>query len=127
MTLDELYRKFPTEADAINYYINIMYQGILTCPKCGAKTKVYRYRKRIKDCQCKNCNNTFSIFSGTIFEKSSTDIRIWFLAINLFLNSQKGISARQLQHETGVTYKCAWRMLNRIRLSIRRKYAEHNS
>jgi transposase-like protein len=109
---------FPDEQTAVNYFINARYGGVLICPHCGAKVRVYRYRQRMKACHCKNCNNSFSPFAGTIFEKSCTDMRKWFFAIHLVLNARKGISGLQLQREIGVTYKTAWRMLQQIRLAM---------
>lgn len=115
MTFLEFNRKFPTEKAAIDYFFQIRYQGTLTCPICGAKVKVYRLRQKDKVFHCKNCDDSFSPFAGTIFEHSSTDMRKWFYAIHLLLNDKKGISGCQLQRETGVTYKTAWRMLHKIR------------
>ena len=118
MTIYEFMSKFPTEEAAVDYFIKIRYNGILACPHCGAKNKVYRYRQVKKLCHCKNCNNSFSPFKGTIFEKSRTDLRKWFFAIRLFLNDRKGTSSPQLQREIGVTQKTAWRMLDQIRQAM---------
>lgn len=115
----EFNKKFPTEEKAIEYFINIRYGDQIVCPYCGCIEKIYRRgNKRNKDFVCNNCNNEFSIFRNTIFEKSSTDIRIWFYAINQVLIAKKGISALQLQRETGVTYKTAWKILNQIRKAM---------
>ena len=118
MTFFEFNKRFPTEKSAIDYFIKIRYRNALTCPKCGAKTKVYRWKGRTKVVHCKRCNSQFSVFAGTIFEGSSTDMRKWFYAIHLFLNAKKGVSACQLQRELGVTYKTAWRILMRIRTAM---------
>src|SRR5438876_2087041 len=53
--------------------------------------------------------------AGTIFHKSSTPLRTWFHAIFLMASTRCGISAKQIQRETGVTYKTAWRMFKQIR------------
>jgi transposase-like protein len=115
VTFLEFNRRFPTEEAAIDYFYRARYDGTLVCPHCGEKIRVYRLKGNPKVFHCKNCNDSFSPFKGTIFEKSSTDMRKWFYAIHLTLNARKGISACHLQRETGVTYKTAWRMLHKIR------------
>jgi transposase-like protein len=117
MTFMELMKRFPTEESVIDYYISIRYPNGACCNHCGS-TKVYRRKSEPKFFDCNDCHKGFSIFTGTIFEKSSTDLRKWMFAIHLFLNGKKGISGLQLQREIGVTYKTAWRMLQQIRLAM---------
>lgn len=116
-------KKFPTEQTIVDYYIVTRYSKELPhCNHCGSE-KVYPYsnERMMKFFRCAECNRDFSIFKGTIFENSCTDLRKWFYAIHLFLNGKKGISALQLQREIEVTYKTAWRMLRQIRLAMGNK------
>jgi hypothetical protein len=115
MTFLDFNQLFPTEKAAIDYFLRVRYGDTLTCPRCGAKVKVYRYRELAKAC---HCNNSFSPFSGTIFEKTTTSLVKWFYAVHLLLNGKKGISGLQLQREIGCTYKTCWRMLHRIRAAM---------
>jgi transposase-like protein len=64
---------------------------------------------------CDHCGHHLYPLAGTIFEKSSTSLRIWFQAMYLMGSTRCGISAKQIQRETGVTYKTAWRMFRQIR------------
>ena len=52
---------------------------------------------------------------GTIFENSATSLKLWFYAIYLMSSTRCGISAKQIEREIGVTYKCAWRMCHELR------------
>lgn len=117
MTFMDLLNKFPEEKNVVDYYVRIRYGAIVVCPHCGS-IKVYQRNSNVKVFDCGDCHNTFSPFKGTIFEKSSTDLRKWMYAIHMFLNGKKGISGLQLQREIGVTYKTAWRMLQQIRLAM---------
>ena len=126
MTFFEFLEKFPTELACIEYYIKVRYGNEVKCNHCGCKHSVYHIAKYPKNFICFNCKNTFSIFKGTIFEKSCTDLRKWLYAIHLILNSKKAISALQLKREIGVTYKTAWRMLHKIREAMKNEKNDNN-
>ncbi len=64
---------------------------------------------------CDYCGKHIYPLAGTIFEKSTTSLRIWFYAMYLMGSTRCGVSAKQIQRETGVTYKTAWRMFKQIR------------
>jgi len=122
MTFMEFNALFPTEKAVVDYFIKIRYPNGIVCNHCGS-TKAYARTANIKVFDCGDCNNTFSPFKDTIFEKSSTSLIKWMYAIHLILNGKKGISGLQLQREIGVTYKTAWRMLQQIRIAMNN--AEH--
>lgn len=109
--------KFPTQRAIITHYIGIRYKNGVCCNHCNSP-KVYQKNDRPKVFHCDGCKNTFSIFKGTIFEKTRVDLRKWFYALHLFLNAKKGISGLQLQREIGGGYECAWRMLKQIRTAM---------
>jgi hypothetical protein len=67
---------------------------------------------------CDSCGHHLHPLAGTIFEKSSTSLHLWFFAIHLMTSTRCGVSAKQLERELGVTYKTAWRMANLIRNNL---------
>jgi transposase-like protein len=118
MNFLDFQKKFKDDNAIINHYIKIRYGNKKpACNHCGS-FKVHQRPKRHRIFQCNDCEKDFSVFKGTIFEQSTTDLRKWFYAIHLFLNSKKGISGLQLEREINVTYKTAWRILNRIRTTM---------
>jgi transposase-like protein len=88
--------------------------GVTHCEKCEQERKHYRIADR-PVFSCAHCGTQVSPMAGTIFEKSSTSLRLWFYAMYLMASTRCGISAKQIQRETGVTYKTAWRMFRQIR------------
>jgi transposase len=86
----------------------------ITCPKCNKVTKHHKVTNR-KVYECDNCGNQISPTAGTIFHKSATPLRTWFQVIYLMAQTRCGISAKQIQRETSVTYKTAWRMFKQVR------------
>jgi transposase-like protein len=73
---------------------------------------------RVKGRKCwshKTTKHQIHPLVGTIFEKSSTPLTVWFEAIYLFSVSKNGVSAKELQRHFGFTYKTAWRVGHQIR------------
>jgi transposase len=88
--------------------------GVTYCSKCQQERKHYRISGR-PVYSCDHCGTQISPMAGTIFEHSSTSLRLWYYAMYLMASTRCGISAKQIQRETGVTYKTAWRMFRQIR------------
>src|SRR6266566_5922164 len=88
--------------------------GMIYCATCEKERKHYRVTGRTAYA-CDRCGHHIYPLAGTIFEKSTTPLRIWFQAMYLMGSTRCGISAKQIQRETGVTYKTAWRMFKQIR------------
>lgn len=112
----ELLKKFPDDISIIRYFIRIRYEGNIKCNHCGSSKIVSL--KNPKFYQCNGCNQTFSIFKGTIFEKTRVSLQKWILAINFVCNNKKSLSACQLQREIGGSYETSWRMLHQIRKAM---------
>ncbi len=84
------------------------------CPRCERERKFHRTRTRAAY-TCDTCGLHLHPMKGTIFEKSTTSLHLWFYAMYLMTSTRCGISAKQLERELGVTYKTAWRIFNKIR------------
>src|ERR1017187_944744 len=110
----EFDRDFPDDAACLEWLVGHLYPGGITCPKCQKVTPHYRVKAR--PCfACEHCGHHEYPMAGTIFENSSTSLRLWFHGFFLMSQTRCGISAKQLERELGVTYKTAWRMFNKIR------------
>lgn len=96
------------------------------CPICHKVRPFHRVTTR-QSYACDYCGRHVHPTAGTIFHKSSTDLRMWFEAIFLLACTRCGISAKQLERELGVTYKTAWRMFTKIRNELMPQGDDHLS
>ena len=114
-TINDFNRQFPNDEACLEYLKDERYpDGIAHCEKCEQERKHHRVTGR-PAYACDYCGSMISPMAGTIFEHSSTSLRLWFYAMYLMASTRCGISAKQIQRETGVTYKTAWRMFRQIR------------
>src|SRR6476646_337056 len=113
-TFKDFEAMFPDDASCLEWLRNYLYPEGMLCKKCEKTTKHHRTVSR-PSYSCDQCGHHVHPTAGTIFHKSSTSLKTWFHAIYLMASTRCGISAKQLERETGVTYKTAWRMFKQIR------------
>jgi len=119
-TRADLEREFPTDAVCLDWLWreNFSADGERAeCPKCDAERKFHRVASR-PSWSCDVCGHHIHPTAGTIFHKSSTGLDTWFKAIFIMGSTRCGASAKQIERETGVTYKTAWRMAKLIRTHL---------
>lgn len=82
--------------------------GGLDAYDCRRPTGAPRFR-------CRACQKDFSVTSGTLFASHKLPLRAYLAAIAIFANEVKGKSALALSRDLGVSYKCAFVLLHKLR------------
>ena len=112
----QLFEMFPDAETARVYLEKRRWNGHVVCPHCGGDTRITaRGGKRLGYYRCRDCDNEFTVRTGTIFERSHVPLHKWIYAMYLTVTARKGISSLQLSKEIGVTQKTAWFMQGRLR------------
>jgi transposase-like protein len=94
--------------------------GEPVCPSCGCVV-CYSYASR-PIFKCKACGVQFSLTSGTLFSSRKLAMRDYLMAIAIFVNGAKGVSALQLSRDLDVQYKTAFVLAHKLREAMA---AEH--
>lgn len=113
---------FADEKSAVEFMESLRWDGRPGCPRCGdmdvyqmqgktGRQANYRWR-------CRGCKEQFTVRTGTVFEDSRIPMRHWCYAFWRASTSKKGVSALEIHRQTGVSYKSALFMLNRIRYAM---------
>lgn len=113
----EFIKKFPTADVARIYLESLRWNNKPTCPECACIENQYNQTRNgvAGYYRCHHCKTTYTVRTGTIFERSHVPLDKWLFAIYIVVTARKGISSLQLSKEIGVTQKTAWFMLQRIR------------
>lgn len=115
-TINQFRKQYPNDDVCLDAIFELRYTKVPCCPQCSQQTTF----KRVKDrrsyvCSDKDCQYQLYPTAGTVFEKTRTSLTDWFYVIYLMTSTRNGVSAKEIQRQLGVTYKCAWRMGHQIR------------
>lgn len=109
--------KYRTEASCIQALVDLRWPTGFVCDKCPS-TRAYHLACRPRLFTCAECDRQHSITAGTIFHKTRTDLRKWFLAAYLMMHDKRGVSAMFLSRELDLRYDTAWLMAHKLRHAL---------
>jgi transposase-like protein len=136
MKLIDVHKQFTTEDKCLDYLEQMRWPKGLCCLKCGVEGRISKFRtnettrKRFSKkfgkvvevkvpsrrlYECLDCGYQFSATTGTIFNNTHLPLRDWLIAIALFMEAKKSLSANQLKRHLGINYRSAWYLAHRIR------------
>ena len=119
-TIDEFRAMYPHDDACLDKVFSLRYGRFKKCPKCRKPFRFHRVQCR-RCYECQWCAYQLYPTKNTVFEKTTTPLHNWFYAIYLMTATRSGVSAKEIQRQLGVTYKCAWRIAHQIRQLMGRK------
>jgi transposase-like protein len=134
-TLIDVARELGTDEQCLAYLEAKRWPGGVACLKCGSlkvsktastvknrKTGKVSKTRYLYQCIEEGCLHQFTATTGTIFHDSHLSLTKWFMAVALFCNAKKSLSALQLQRDLGIgSYRTAWYLAHRIRKAMEEK------
>ena len=109
----QLFEMFPDQETARVYLESRLWPNGPRCPVCGLGERITARKEGFY--RCNQCQEDFTVRTGTIFERSHVPLHKWIYAMYLLVTARKGISSMQLAKEIGITQKSAWFVLHRLR------------
>ncbi|MBZ5676894.1 MAG: IS1595 family transposase [Acidobacteriia bacterium] len=117
-TLQDAILYFSDADNCVAYLVARRWPNGVTCPTCGRADVSYIPARRVWQCKTRHPKAQFSVKVGTIMEDSALGLDKWLTAIWMQTNMKNGVSSWELHRSLGITQKCAWHMLHRVRLAL---------
>jgi len=114
---DEFNRFFIDEASCREYLFRVRWKQGYQCLRCGSRTSPWVTARGYL--HCRRCESELSITAGTVFERTRSPLKTWFLAMWLVTSQKQGASASGLQRVLGVgSYQTVWTWLHKLRRAM---------
>jgi transposase-like protein len=119
-TLQEAIVYFSNPDNCVSYLVanRPEWKNGVVCPVCGSKEVSYVASRRLWQCKTRHPKAQFSVKVGTIMEDSAIGLDKWLTAIWMQTSMKNGVSSWEIHRSLGITQKCAWHMMHRIRLAL---------
>ncbi len=113
LNIQDFFKMFPDDDACLEHLFHTRYGAEPACERCGEIGAFHRLTNQ--PAYTCNCGHHIHPMAGTPFERSRTPLQKWYYAMFLFTTTRNGVSAKEIQRQLGVTYKCAWRIAHKIR------------
>lgn len=109
--------KYNSEDACIQALFDMRWPNGFVCDKCQS-TKAYHLPSHPRVFECAKCGFQHSVTAGTVFHKTRTPLRKWFMASYLIAHDKRGVSALMISRELSIRYETAWLMCHKLRNSL---------
>lgn len=108
---------FPDDASCMRYLESLRWGEGFVCPRCGRRGTPWRSSRGLL--LCPSCRRQASVLAGTIFHRTRTPLRTWFLAAWEITSQKYGANGLGLQRILGLkSYQTAWAWLHKFRRAM---------
>ena len=108
---------FPDDQACLRYLERLRWLEGFVCPCCAHSGTPWRSSRGLLI--CRYCRKHASVLAGTIFHRTRTPLRIWFLAAWEITSQKYGANALGLQRVLGLrSYQTAWTWLHKFRRAM---------
>ncbi len=108
-TLEDFHQEFPDDKACLEWLKNYRWPDGIFCETCQKVTK-HHLLKNNRSYGCQYCGNQVYPTANTMFHKSATPLKKWFLVIYLMVESDGNHPIRELGYKLNLSYRTAWRM-----------------
>lgn len=115
LSVRDFFKRFPNEETCLEHVMDVRFGLRHDCRMCGVVNATFHRLESRKAYCCAHCGGHVYPCAGTIFEKSTTPLQVWFYAIFLFVTTRHGVSGMELHRTLGVTRKTGYRIGMQIR------------
>ncbi len=109
--------RYPDEQACVLALADRRWPEGFVCARCGHR-RSYRHKVRARIFECAACGHQESVTARTIFHRTRTPLRKWFLAAWWMARDKRGVSALFMARELGLRYETAWLMAHKLRHAL---------
>ncbi len=109
--------RYADEQACIAALASVRWPDGFICATCAGR-RGWQLNTRPRVFECADCGRQHSVTAGTVFHRTKTPLRKWFLAAYWLARDKRGVSAMFLARELELRYATAWLIGHKLRHAL---------